>query len=257
MSKKLSVRYGSMNTAKSLQLLAVAHNYSESNQKVHILTSTHDDRTGRGLVATRLGVSREAEVFDSNTDFFALIGNLRGVACVLIDEAQFVTPKGAQQIHQAVHVFKIPVVAFGLRTDFQGNPFPGMAMLMSLAEDVQELKGICACGSKSTMNMRIDAQGKMVREGQRVLIGGNAQYRQVCAKCFYFYRDIEPHEPALKSMGYEFKEGETGFFWETDEEFSNRYFESHILSVLDAYRVEFRAGRLKADLDATTVEAAT
>jgi thymidine kinase len=107
------------------------------------------------------------------------------VACVLIDEAQFLTVEQVRQLHRWVHTTNIPVMCFGLRSDFQGNAFPGSAALLTLADNLEEIRTACQCGKKATMNMRIDEHGQKVEEGDQVLIGGNARYRQVCARCFY------------------------------------------------------------------------
>lgn len=183
---KLHFRYASMNAGKSTQLLQVAHNYEEGGHQIRLFTAKIDDRVRPGVIASRLGVAKDAEVFDSTTVFPDLIKHKADLACVLIDEAQFLTPKQVQQLHFMVHDLNLPIMCFGLRTDFKGEPFPGSTFLLSLAEDVSELKAICACGHKSTMQIRLDDEGVRVCEGESVLIGGNNLYRQVCGHCFYF-----------------------------------------------------------------------
>lgn len=180
---KLHFRYSAMNAGKSTNLLQVAHNYREQGLNTLVMTATLDDRYGTGRITSRLGVSREAPCYDSNTDFMRI--DLDGVRCLLIDEAQFVTPAQARQLHQVSSIKQVPVICYGLRSDFQGKPFPGSAVLLTLAEDIEELKTLCPCGKKATMNARVDENGHMVSTGPQVEIGGNARYRSVCAKCFY------------------------------------------------------------------------
>jgi len=186
---KLHFRYAAMNAGKSTQLLQIEHNYASLGKRVLLLTAQVDDRFGVGSVTSRLGVSRPAEVFNADTDMFVRVAGFKLLAgealgAVLIDEAQFLTPEQVTQLHRAVHKLGVPVLCFGLRSDFQGQPFPGSAMLLTLSEDIEELKNVCACGSKATMNMRVDADGNRITQGPQVLIG-DARYRQVCAGCFY------------------------------------------------------------------------
>lgn len=187
---KLYFRYAAMNAGKSTQLLQIEHNYRSLGRSVLLLTAAVDDRFGVGTITSRLGVSSEADVFSMQTDMFDLVGQYRAsvsgeeMGAILIDEAQFLTSRQVKDLHRAVHTFGVPVLCFGLRSDFLGNPFDGAAMLLSLAEDIEELKNVCSCGSKATMNMRVDANGLRVREGPQLLIG-DATYRQVCGKCFY------------------------------------------------------------------------
>lgn len=182
---KLFFRYSAMNAGKSTALLQIAYNYEEQGQQVHLFTARIDDRSGIGCIASRLGLQRQASVFDDQTDFFAMLGEATGLACVLIDESQFLTAEQARQLHRLANVANLPVICFGLRSDFQGNAFPGSAQLLTLADDIEEIKTICACGRKATMNIRIDDNGRRVHAGAQVEIGGNNRYQQVCARCFY------------------------------------------------------------------------
>lgn len=182
---KLYFRFSAMNAGKSTALLQVAHNYEEQGRAVRLFTAAIDDRYGVGQVTSRLGISRTADVFDRDSNLEALLAGERDVSCVLIDEAQFLTAEQVVQLHRVAHLRDIPVICYGLRSDFQGRPFPGAAELLSLADDLEELKTICACGKKATMNVRVDEDGKRVTQGNQVEIGGNARYRQVCAGCFY------------------------------------------------------------------------
>lgn len=180
---KLYYRYSAMNAGKSTYLLQVAHNYRSNGSSVALYTSAVDDRYGIGKITSRLGISSEAEVFTSVTDFEQVLR--ADVACVLLDEAQFLAPEQVQQLHRWAHRAGVPVMCFGIRSDFRGQPFPGSAYLLTLADDLEEIKTVCSCGKKATMNMRVDEAGQRVSEGDQVLIGGNNRYRQVCAKCFY------------------------------------------------------------------------
>jgi thymidine kinase len=171
-----------MNAGKSTSLLQVAHNYEEQGQKVKLYTAKIDDRYGVGQITSRLGPQRQTDVFDADTNF---LDSVPEVACVLVDEAQFLTTAQVQQLHQLAQVRGIPVICYGLRSDFRGAPFPGSAYLLALADDIEEIKNICTCGKKATMNVRVDREGHRIREGEQVSIGGNESYRQACGRCFY------------------------------------------------------------------------
>ncbi|MDM4766768.1 thymidine kinase [Pelomonas sp. SE-A7] len=181
---KLFFRYAAMNAGKSTALLQVAHNYEERGHQVRLYTSSVDDRYGRGYITSRLGPKRDAEVFDAGTDFLALDLKGQAVACLLIDEAQFLSKAQVWALHEIAHNHHVPVICYGLRTDFQGELFPGSAVLLALADEMDEMKTICDCGRKATMNMRVDASNRKVTEGAQVEIGGNARYRSVCGRCF-------------------------------------------------------------------------
>lgn len=175
-----------MNAGKSTALLQAAFNYEEMGQKVAVFTATVDDRYGVGKVSSRLGVSREAKVFDAMTDFIAIGEKCEGIACLLIDEAQFLTPDQVKQLHRLAHSKRnLPSICFGIRSDFRGDAFPGSAMLLTLADSLEELKTICTCGSKASMNTRLDGAGRRMTDGEQVQIGGNESYRSACPRCFY------------------------------------------------------------------------
>jgi thymidine kinase len=186
---KLYFRYSAMNAGKSTALIQVAHNYEENHKTVRLYTASLDDRYGLGHVTSRLGPQRDAHIFDANFDFLADHREKGAVSCVLIDESQFLTPEQVRQLHHLAQVGGVPVICYGLRSDFKGNAFPGAATLLTLAEEIEELKTICSCGKKATMNMRVDSNGDMVVEGAQVEIGGNDRYRQMCGRCFYTLRD--------------------------------------------------------------------
>jgi thymidine kinase len=185
---KLYFRYAAMNAGKSTALLQAAHNYEESGMQVRLFTAALDDRGGAGAIASRLGLSRQAQSFGAETVFDAPAlwghGGDRP-ACLLIDEAQFLTRNQVRQLHHLAHRDDIPVLCWGLRSDFQGRAFDGAAELLTLADDLEEMKTVCACGRKASMNVRVGADGQRVSDGEQVLIGGNDRYRAVCPRCFY------------------------------------------------------------------------
>lgn len=186
---RLFFRFSAMNAGKSLALLQINHNYRENNVGCVLYTSQLDDRYGVGKITSRLGPSADALTFDSKTDFTEVLATLpEGTGCILIDEAQFLNKAQVQQLHEFATCGDIPVIAFGIRSDSNGDPFEGSTYLMALAEGVDELKNVCLCGKKATMNMRVDKDGKMVVAGAQIAIGGNDCYRSVCAKCFYTTR---------------------------------------------------------------------
>lgn len=193
---KLYFRYAAMNAGKSTNLLQAAYNYEERGMKVRLFTAALDDRSGVGLIGSRLGLTRQVETFGPDTVFdSAWLGE--GVACLLIDEAQFLTPEQVRQLHRLAHQHPVPVLCYGLRSDFQGVPFPGSVMLLTLADDLEEMKTICACARKASMNLRVDAEGRRVKDGEQVLIGGNDRYRAVCPSCFYSDDDDPQRAPGL------------------------------------------------------------
>ncbi len=181
---KLYFRYAAMNAGKSTALLQVAHNYEERGMQVLLFTAAHDDRVASGVIASRLGLQRTVATFGAST-VFSHAHIPPSVACVLIDEAQFLSPEQVRQLHRYTHTGGAPVICYGLRGDFRGEAFPGSAALLTLADDLEEMKTICACARKASMNVRLDADGVRLREGEQVFIGGNERYRAVCPACFY------------------------------------------------------------------------
>lgn len=197
---KLYFRYAAMNAGKSTALLQAAHNYEERGMAVRVFTAALDDRGGTGVVDSRLGLQRAAETFGPDTVFDAATLDARDgsrVACLLIDEAQFLAPEQVRQLHRLAHRERVPVLCWGLRSDFQGRGFPGSVELLTLADDLEEMKTICACARKASMNLRIDAQGRRVQHGAQVLIGGNDRYRAVCPVCFYSDAEDPVQAPGL------------------------------------------------------------
>ncbi len=182
---KLYFRYSAMNAGKSTSLLQVAHNYEENGRRVAIFTAAIDTRYGNGVVTSRLGPQRAVDTFDDQTDFFARFSRDRDLSCVLLDEAQFLQPEQVRQLHRIAHVLNIPVICYGIRSDFQGEPFPGSAYMLTLADSIEEVKNICSCGKKATMNVRVDAHGNRITRGEQIAIEGHAHYVQMCGACFY------------------------------------------------------------------------
>jgi thymidine kinase len=184
---KLYFYYSAMNAGKSTVLLQSAHNYQERGMRVLLLTASIDDRYETGQIASRIGISAEASVFDNSTDLLALIKNdadAKKLSCILIDEAQFLTKQQVYDLSEIVDKLRIPVLAFGIRTDFQGELFEGSQALLAWADKLIELKTVCHCGSKATMVIRLNAKGIPVKEGAQVEIGGNDRYLSVCRKHF-------------------------------------------------------------------------
>ena len=182
---KLYFRYSAMNAGKSTALLQVAHNYEERGQRVALFTAAIDTRHGAGLIASRLGVTRSAESFDTTTVFSSLLRSRPPTSCVLIDEAQFLSEGQVVDLHRFAHSDRVPVICYGIRSDFQGRAFPGSRALLTLADDLEEMKTVCRCGRKASFNMRVDDEGRRVTEGAQVEIGGNERYEAVCPMRFY------------------------------------------------------------------------
>jgi thymidine kinase len=186
---KLYFRYSAMNAGKSTELLKDAHNYEERGLGVRLFTAKIDTRAGEGVIYSRLGLQRQGEMFDAATDFDAVLAQppagTAPTACVFIDEAQFLTPQQVEQLHKFAHLRGVPIICYGLRSDFLGKAFPGAAALLTLADSLDELKTICSCTKKASMNARIGANGQRVREGAQVHIGGNESYMAMCPACFY------------------------------------------------------------------------
>lgn len=182
---KLYFRYAAMNAGKSTALLQVAHNYEERGRSVDLFTSAIDTRFGAGRIVSRLGVSRAAELFTQATDFSAMYAARPHPSCILIDEAQFLTEAQVFDLHRFAHTHSVPVICYGIRSDFMGHPFPGSRALLTLADDLEEMKTVCRCGRKATFNMRVDDTGRRVTEGAQVEIGGNERYQSVCPLRFY------------------------------------------------------------------------
>ena len=180
---KLYFYYSAMNAGKTTTLLQSAHNYRERGMRVAILTPRLDDRAGAGVVASRIGLRSEAVAFERDDDLERWIrGDIAAhgkLDCVLVDEAQFLTRAQVWQLSEVVDALRIPVLCYGLRTDFRGELFEGSQYLLAWADEMSEIKTICHSGSKATMTVRVDEQGRAVQDGPQVEIGGNERYVSV------------------------------------------------------------------------------
>ncbi|MEM7378106.1 MAG: thymidine kinase [Pseudomonadota bacterium] len=179
--------YSSMNAGKSTALLQSAHNYREQGMQVRLFTAALDDRFGVGKIRSRIGIEADADVFDADSDLFVLIDALRaphGLACVLVDEAQFLSRQQVDQLTAVVDQLGIPVLCYGIRTDFRGELFSGSQRLLAVADKLYELKTVCHCGRKATMVVRKDDAGQPLFTGGQVEIGGNDRYEPVCRRHF-------------------------------------------------------------------------
>jgi len=184
---KLYFYYASMNAGKSTTLLQADFNYRERGMATMLFTAAIDDRFARGTITSRIGLSQPATLFDAATDIAACVADRHAsdtLSCVLVDEAQFLSPDPVDQLARIADVMGIPVLAYGLRTDFQGALFPGSARLLALADALIEIKSVCTCGRKATMNLRVDADGHAVPDGQQTEIGGNDRYIALCRRHF-------------------------------------------------------------------------
>ncbi len=184
---KLYFYYSSMNAGKSTNLLQSSYNYKERGMNTLVLAPKLDDRYGAGRVTSRIGIESEATTFRTDTKLFSVVEEAcakQPLHCVLIDEAQFLTREQVFELSDVTDKLNIPVLAYGLRTDFQGEPFEGSKYLLSWADNLKELKAICDCGAKATMVLRMDEHGNAVTEGSQVEIGGNDRYVSMCRKHF-------------------------------------------------------------------------
>lgn len=182
--------YSAMNAGKSTTLLQSAHNYREQGMQVALYTAAIDDRFGKGVIRSRIGLQESALLFDAHTPFFAPLCKQHEqttLACILVDEAQFLTRKQVDELARVVDELDLPVLCFGIRTDFQGELFPGSSRLLAIADKLVELKTVCECGRKATMTVRLDNDGHVVAAGEQVHIGGNEQY---VSKCRRHYRKL-------------------------------------------------------------------
>lgn len=184
---KLYFYYSSMNAGKSTTLLQSDFNYRERGMETMLWTAALDDRYGQGRIVSRIGLEAQAHLFDGATDMFAAIAaqhDATPLSCVLVDEAQFLTEAQVWQLGGVADRLGIPVLCYGIRTDFQGQLFPGSAALLGLADTLSEIKTICECGRKATMNLRVDGQGRAIRQGDQTEIGGNDRYVALCRRHF-------------------------------------------------------------------------
>jgi len=184
---KMYFYYSSMNAGKSTALLQSSYNYRERGMNTLVLAPNLDDRYGAGKVTSRIGIEADARTFDPSEDLLELVearNKHSQLHCVLIDEAQFLTKDQVFQLGEVTDKLNIPVLAYGLRTDFQGEPFEGSKYLLAWSDNLKELKAICDCGSKATMVVRFDEGGNAITEGSQIEIGGNDRYVSMCRKHF-------------------------------------------------------------------------
>ena len=193
---KLYFHYSTMNAGKSTVLLQAAHNYVERGMTPYLLTAQFDKRAGEGRIASRIGIGSDADTFNAETDLFAKIQKVtraQPIACVFIDEAQFLSRDQVWQLARAVDDLGVPIMCYGLRVDFQGELFPGSAVLLALADEMREVRTICHCGKKATMVVRKDDSGTVMTGGDQVQIGGNETYVSLCRR---HWREAVSDQPA-------------------------------------------------------------
>ena len=187
---KLYFKYGAMNSGKSTILLQTAHNYEERGMNI-ILLKPSKDLKAEDCVESRLGVQRKVDyLINDNTSIMELISNIDNVSCVLVDEAQFLNPNQVDELLRVTTDLDIPVICYGLRTDFKTNGFPGSIRLLEIAHSIEEMKTICRCGSKAIFNARF-IDDKLVTEGEQVAIDGfgDIRYESMCPKCYYHLKE--------------------------------------------------------------------
>jgi thymidine kinase len=182
---KLYFNYSTMNAGKSTLLLQAAHNYREGGMNTYLITAQMDNRAGAGKIASRIGIGEDADTFAPDEDLFEKLAarlSQGEIACVFIDEAQFLSKNQVWQLARAVDDLGVPIMCYGLRVDFQGNLFPGSAALLAWADEMREVRTICHCGKKATMVIRRGPDGRALHDGQQVQIGGNETYVSLCRR---------------------------------------------------------------------------
>lgn len=180
--------YSAMNAGKTTTLLQSEYNYRERGMETLLFTPVFDNRLAKGKIASRIGLNRDAHTFDESLDFFKEVQNYKTrskkLSCVLVDEGHFLKKRQVEQLARVVDELAIPVLTYGLRTDFLGEPFEGSRYLLAWADNLVEIKTICHCGRKAIMNLRVDSEGNQVFEGEQIEIGGNERYVSMCRKHF-------------------------------------------------------------------------
>lgn len=183
---KLYFKYGAMGSSKTAQALITKYNYEENDLRVWLIKPSADTRDGQQILRSRIGLAATVEVISPEADVYAIFGEKKAGRCdvIIVDECQFMTPEQIDQMRAIVNDYNVPVMCFGLRTDFQTKLFPGSRRLMEVADTIQEIKTICDCGAKATVNARIDGNGHIVTQGEQVVLGGNDSYIAMCHKCY-------------------------------------------------------------------------
>ena len=183
---KLYFKYGAMGSSKTAQALITKYNYEENDLRVWLIKPSADTRDGQSILRSRIGLEAVAEFIAPDADVEELFRRTQMGSCdvIIVDECQFLTPEQIDQLREIVDECNVPVMCFGLRTDFQTKLFPGSMRLMEVADTIQEIKTICDCGAKATVNARIDGQGHIVTQGAQVVLGGNDSYIAMCHKCY-------------------------------------------------------------------------
>ena len=181
---KLYFKYGAMGSSKSAQALLTKFNYEERGMSVWLIKPATDNRDGAAIIRSRIGLEAAAEVVRPEDNILTLYAQRGRRDVIIADECQFLTPAQIQQLRQLVDEENVPVLCFGLRTDFQTHLFPGSRRLFELADSITEIKTICECGSKATVNARIGSDGRIVTEGAQVMLGGNDSYIAMCHACW-------------------------------------------------------------------------
>lgn len=179
---KLYFSFSAMNAGKSTTLLQAAHNYRERGMTPLLYTAALDNRDKPGMISSRIGLEQPARLFTPENDLFTEIKNHKSCDCVLVDEAQFLAPTQVWQLARVADDLSIPVLCYGLRTDFQGTLFPGSATLLAIADNLREIRTICWCGRKASMVLRLGPDGTPVRDGEQIAIGGNESYVSLCRR---------------------------------------------------------------------------
>ena len=190
---KLYFKYGAMGSSKTAQALITKYNYEENDLSVWLIKPSADTRDGQQILRSRIGLEAQVEVIPPDMDVMDRFRKTRQGSCdvIIVDECQFLTEAQIDQLREIVDDCNIPVMCFGLRTDFLTKLFPGSLRLMEVADTIQEIKTICDCGAKATVNARIDAEGHIVTQGAQVFLGGNDSYIAMCHKCYI--RGIREH----------------------------------------------------------------
>ena len=182
---KLYFKYGAMGSSKTAQALTTKFNYEERGMKVWLIKPKTDTRDGEGLLRSRIGLFSKCDMIDSDAEIYeSFKENKETFDVIITDECQFFTQKQIDEMRRIVDEFSVPVMCFGLRTDFKTKLFPGSARLFEIADSISEIKTICDCGRKATVNARFDSHGRLVKHGTQVIIGGNERYLAMCHKCF-------------------------------------------------------------------------